>query len=395
MNRIFAILFVLIGLLPAFLTAQSLNPNRISVEPECAFPVTLTDSAVFLIQFENTTPDTVTSLTLQIALDSKLDTTTFGMMGASHPYQVNLASNGVVIWTLDSLVLPPNSVNLSGSQGYVEYHITPGSNFLPLDTIRSQATIHFDSTGTATTNSVVYYQKRPWCCLDLIRPVTCTNGNDAWVRVTTRDFGPGLEYSLDSVNWQSSPDFMNVGNGMYRGHARDSLGNYDPSLGIWLPNAQPLQPGIFFANDTFSTGPWATFQWKLDNVPIPGATDQFFVPWFTGWYSVTVTDTIGCFGTSEDSLYIFVSREPAPTDVPIRLFPNPAEERVFLDMGLRETEALACVLYDQMGKCQKVLSLSSQGGYVEIELSGIRSGWYAVELQAKGQVIWRGSILKQ
>ena len=167
------------------------------------------------------------------------------MISSSHPYQVSLSAGGMLTWTFDSLSLPPTTINEPASQGFLSYKIWPQTNFYPGDTIRSQAIVHFDSTSQISTNSVKYYQKRPWCRLDMINPVTCHNGDDAWVHITTRDFGPGLEYSLDSLTWQTSPDFLNVGNGMYRGHARDSLGNYDLSLGIWLPNA-PAFPARHF-----------------------------------------------------------------------------------------------------------------------------------------------------
>ena len=63
-------------------------------------------------------------------------------------------------------------------------------------------------------------------------------------------------------------------------------------------NATPAIPQISLVNDTLFSTPAISYQWFLNTVIIPGATDQYHVVSQNGFYSVEITDSVGCTALS-------------------------------------------------------------------------------------------------
>lgn len=63
-------------------------------------------------------------------------------------------------------------------------------------------------------------------------------------------------------------------------------------------NATPAIPQISLVNDTLFSTPATSYQWFLNTVIIPGATDQYHVVSQNGFYSVEITDSVGCTALS-------------------------------------------------------------------------------------------------
>jgi hypothetical protein len=87
---------------------------------------------------------------------------------------------------------------------------------------------------------------------------------------------------------------------------------------------------ITLSGDTLVSTPAVTYQWYLNGAAIPGATSQTYIPFMEGSYTVAVTDTNGCTGTSPAYLQGALSVElcsasPAPVlpavliDLPVSL----------------------------------------------------------------------------
>lgn len=84
------------------------------------------------------------------------------------------------------------------------------------------------------------------------------------------------------------------------------------------------QPQITLNGAVLNTGSYDAYQWNLNGTPIGGATDSFFTPTQNGSYTVTVTDSNGCKGTSTSQpITIGVASGPGLNDR-ISIYPNPA-----------------------------------------------------------------------
>ena len=106
--------------------------------------VSSADYITYVIRFQNTGTDTAFNVTVRDTLDSKLDWNTVEMVGASHPYQMQINSSNKLAWTFDGINLPDSNRNEPASHGYLAYRIRPRTNLALNDIIYNNAAIYFD-----------------------------------------------------------------------------------------------------------------------------------------------------------------------------------------------------------------------------------------------------------
>lgn len=91
--------------------------------------------------------------------------------------------------------------------------------------------------------------------------------------------------------------------------------------------ATPVIPVIAESNDTLVATSASFYQWYLNGVLIPGATNQKYVAKSSGIYFVETTDINGCIAVS-NQINVFLSKTSEPDINTISLFPNPAHNSV-------------------------------------------------------------------
>jgi len=106
----------------------------------------------YTINFQNTGNDTAFNISITDTLSSKLDVTSFEMVGASAPYQLTTRNGNILTWTFSSILLPDSSVNGPGSHGYIVYRVKPAPGFHKGDSILNGAGIYFDFNPVVPTN---------------------------------------------------------------------------------------------------------------------------------------------------------------------------------------------------------------------------------------------------
>ena len=120
------------------------------------------------------------------------------------------------------------------------------------------------------------------------------------------------------------------------------------------------------------------FQWFLDGEPIEGATEQEYMAFMTGSYSVQVDIDFPCLDTS-GSTFILVTAIDEWEGKEIKLFPNPMTTSALLDLGeLRGPIRLE--IYDILGKLQRSEFLTIESGTLGIERGALSSGTYILRL---------------
>lgn len=110
------------------------------------------DYLTYTIHFQNTGNDTAFYIAIRDTLDSKLNWSTFEMLGASHNYQVTM-NDGKCIWTFDNINLVDSIHNEPLSHGYVTYRIKPRNTVQVGDVITNKAAIYFDYNLPVNTNT--------------------------------------------------------------------------------------------------------------------------------------------------------------------------------------------------------------------------------------------------
>jgi uncharacterized repeat protein (TIGR01451 family) len=105
----------------------------------------------YTITFQNTGNDTAFNISVVDTLSSKLDVTSFEMVGASAPYQLTTRNGNILTWTFSSIRLPDSTVNEPGSHGYIVYRIRPAAGLHQGDSILNGAGIYFDFNPVVAT----------------------------------------------------------------------------------------------------------------------------------------------------------------------------------------------------------------------------------------------------
>lgn len=122
----------------------SFDPNDKQVLPRDFYHI-MNDSVLdYTIQFQNTGNDTAFTVVVRDTLPLDVDTRTFEMGAASHPYTYTLTGNGILTFTFNNILLPDSNTNEPMSHGLVNFRIKP---MLPLalgQEISNTADIYFD-----------------------------------------------------------------------------------------------------------------------------------------------------------------------------------------------------------------------------------------------------------
>ncbi|MEY3442142.1 MAG: hypothetical protein RLZZ519_423 [Bacteroidota bacterium] len=145
---------------------------------------------------------------------------------------------------------------------------------------------------------------------------------------------------------------------------------------------QPLpQPTLFLFGSQVCTGTYATYQWFLNGVPIPGATGPCTPISSNGSYTVQVTDSTGCggiggplvlSGTADAHLGAFI------------VYPIPASDMLHVRTFQPINDPGMAMLYDLTGKMVRKWTFDHFGSEISISLQGLPEGTYLFELKSEG-----------
>jgi hypothetical protein len=162
--------------------------------------------------------------------------------------------------------------------------------------------------------------------------------------------------------------------------SRDFPVNFLPSPTVtydWVTNT--------FFTDTF----YYSYQWydSLDGM-ISGATAFQTAALYNGYYWVVVTDTNGCTGASIRIPYnTSMAGVATQTKTMLRIYPNPANEVVYIESGIRVKAVISSV----DGKTEM-----EQADAKELDISKLASGMYFISLYTdNGQRVMVQKLVKQ
>jgi hypothetical protein len=113
----------------------------------------------YLIRFQNTGTDTAITVFILDTLSEFLDPASLELGATSHPCVVTMQTSAegktALRWQFDQIYLPDSNVNLLGSNGFVQFRISPKQS-LPLGTqVYNDAAIYFDFNPPIITNKTL------------------------------------------------------------------------------------------------------------------------------------------------------------------------------------------------------------------------------------------------
>lgn len=187
--------------------------------------------------------------------------------------------------------------------------------------------------------------------------------------------GPGGWNNLQWNNGSTTPNIVTTGAGSFSVSVINDNGCGTASANILVSAAPQATPVISQNNNTLFAGvTGSSFQWFLNGDPIPGANSSTLTIGENGVYSVTVSNSIGCSASSADFAGLVTGIDEF-TSLNIRLYPNPANESIWVE----STETLERLLvYATDGRLvfdQHNINASQR---LRIDTSNWSSGLYSV-----------------
>jgi hypothetical protein len=150
------------------------------------------------------------------------------------------------------------------------------------------------------------------------------------------------------------------------------------TLSVNSVNIMVTQTGAMLSADASG----ANYQW-IDcgngNAIIPGETSQSFTPSVNGNYAVIVTenscsDTSACYNVSN------VGINDQSFANPIRVYPNPVQDVLAIDLGENDPEVVSIKLLNLQGQAV-YQNLSSGQTEIMIEIEGLAAGMYILQIR--------------
>jgi PKD repeat protein len=222
-------------------------------------------------------------------------TTAGGCIGVSQPFTVTQSNNIVPVIVGDNSLCPGQSATLDAGAGYDSYVWTPGGQTTQSITVGLGTYSVSVVDGVCAGSSVQFTVAT---APDLTPVIVGTSGVCSG-NATVLDAGAG--FASYSWNPSGSTQTVTVGAGQYTVTVTDSDGcsGTSPLFNVTLlPDLSPTVTGglnyCSGAGATLDAGSgYATYAWS------PGGANTQNVTLAAGTYTVTVTDNLGCSGTSQ------------------------------------------------------------------------------------------------
>lgn len=178
----------------------------------------------------------------------------------------------------------------------------------------------------------------------------------------------------------------------------DDAGTYDVTLitsnangtdtliltGYITVYATPAFPVITQNGMTLTSSVATSYEWQLNGIPIPGATNQSYTATETGYYTVLVTDEHGCQNST--TLYVEVTgiEEQIAGDA-ISIFPNPSHGNFIIEYNNELNGNHTRIdIYNTLGQSVYLFEENGQSsqGKTSVDLGEIASGIYFVTISS-------------
>jgi hypothetical protein len=109
----------------------------------------------YVIRFQNTGNYVATDVRIEDQLSTNLDSSTFEIVGSSHPMEVSIDENNKVFFMFDEIMLPDSATDQTGSNGFVRFNIKPIAGLEHGTTIENTGEIYFDLNPPIITNTTL------------------------------------------------------------------------------------------------------------------------------------------------------------------------------------------------------------------------------------------------
>lgn len=367
----------------------SYDPNDKQVSPEGLGPLGLIlrnqDQMKYTIRFQNTGTYPATYVQIRDTLDSKLDALGFQAIGASHPYNLIIEEDSIMVFTFANINLPDSASDPIGSQGFVSFFMPHRGTLNVGEKIQNQAAIYFDFNPPIFTNVVSNtIFNYPKVSIDPLTFDYLCFPYDLTAQLNAFGMSPYDYQWSTGVQGQSALGPFSTpidSSGWYVLRVSDAFGlqtidsvywevEYTPSAQIDLSrNGDTIQLAALSENSTH-------FLWDFgDGSPQDSTQNPTHIYALPGFYTITLIVSNGCGSdtvTLFDPLSLTIDEAFAKS---IFVSPNPFSSQTRLSFENNQAKAFGLNIYDLQGKKVREYPRSRDDHFV-IERAALSQGIY-------------------
>lgn len=346
-----------------------------------------TEELEYVIRFQNTGNFPATIVVLRDTLSPRLKLNEYRTLGFSHPFDLSIEEDSIMVFTFDNIMLPDSASDPIGSQGYIAFRLGLES-MLPVETeITNQAAIYFDANApiyTNTTVNTIYVQPE----VDLVPIGDYCEGDELYAYLTSSGKSPHTwDWSTgDRGNSQTGIDTVNVqGPGWYYVTVTDQFGFKGTDSAFVTVTELPVAAGGWDITQNVGEAQFldsslhaTTWFWDLgdgttssDSTPV----HQYNLP---DLYTVILTVYNDC---GQDTSHITVDLRGSSIDTwglgAVEIRPNPFSDQTSILLPIPADWELK--LHDSAGRI--VRNKSFRGEKWILEREELPAGIYLLELQ--------------
>ena len=223
-----------------------------------------------------------------------------------------------------------------------------------------------------------------------INNASCSDNDGSISLAVNGSNGP---YSYVWGHGATGAELDNLESGEYHVTITDSHGCYMKSKYTINQGPGPVKPVIRQVNDSlFVTQPAASYQWFKDSTAITTATGKALKITEGGVYSVHIVTDMNCESSSD----YFEAHEPLIQDAissgpVISFYPNPAVDKINVQMSLTEPSKAIISIYDFQGRIMESKEIDSYNTYhaESMDIAHYPAGAYLIRAKANQQIVTR------
>ena len=148
--------------------------------------------------------------------------------------------------------------------------------------------------------------------------------------------------------------------------------------------APPLPVVVQNGSNLSVSGSYSSYQWYLNDNPIPGATGQTFTATQPGEYYVIVSNNSNCHGQS-NHVNFTLGVSSAHSKTSLKVYPNPATDFLLIENLERSDAAITITIYDTRGV--KVIEQRMSSNNNAIDIQSLAPGAYRVRIGSTSSLI--------
>lgn len=239
--------------------------------------------------------------------------------------------------------------------------------------------------GQISTPYSIFVRPKPTILISYTPSLTFCEGDSIRLNANAQQIPATFGWSLGGTFIQNSNQLYAKKGGKYEVKATYNAGtlsfpcDYQTTQEINATMlASPVPEIINKGGLLEAKGKAESYQWNYEGVPILGANSPFFMPLDSGRYSLTVTNDLGCSGTSNALSHAGIYEGKTN---PLQIAPNPNNGSFSITVVGAEAEASVAV-YNAQGQLLQpsspALRLNSLASHTKMEFKNLPKGIYLV-----------------